>query len=433
MRQTETALDAAVVSAGEELARRRARFEVFARLGESTHLVRDPDGVWRQRHTREVGVACRVARGGEVGFAAAAGSGAKAGREAAQAALGGLLPGADPLPPRQVLGTVSTPPPALRPDPQRQTAFAQELASDLDGSGVRLVQLRTLIGTSATVLATGEGYLARADATGSVVELLLAPPSGPWRHFHFAARDLAEFDPLPLAARAREAALLAVRGSQPPRALADVVLAPAVAAPLVVALAEHVASGGCSLPAGTRPTRVRRAWHLVDERAGPGGLLPLPCDGEGLPARRIELLGQGRIGERLATWADAQRNGLTPGGAVRPSYRHPPTAGPANLVVLATAGTSPQELLNELADGCYLALPAGSVRLDAGSDRFAMRAAAVVIRQGRAVAAHPLVELRGSFRRLLAGLEAVGDDPASFSLTCAVTTPSLLFRRLEIA
>ena len=431
MRQSDPALDAAVASASEELARRRARFEVFARLGESTQFVRSPDGNWLQRHTREVGAACRVARDGKTGFAAAAGTGAKAGREAAQAALASLLPGPDPLPPRRVLGTSPTPP-SPPTDPRQQDAFAHELAAALGGRDVGLVQLRSLVGTSATLLATVDGYLGKASAGGAVVELLLAPPSGPWRHLHFAVRDLGELDPLLLAERAREAALLAVRGSQPPRALADVLLAPAVAAPLVAALANRVATGTGDFAAAPA-TRVSRVWHLVDERAGPGGLLPLPFDGEGLPARRIELLGAGRIGERLATWADGQRDGVEPGGATRPSYRHPPAAGPANLVVLAADAKSPQQLLVALEDGYYLALPAGSVRLDAGSDRFALRAAAVTIRGGRAVATHPLVELRGSFRRLLAGLKAVGNDPASFSLACAVTTPSLLFRHLEIA
>jgi len=429
--RADTALHAAVASASEELARRRARFEVFARLGESTHLVHTSDGSWLERNTREVGVACRVAQGGRTGFAAAAGAGARAGREAAQAALAGLLPGPDPLPPRRALGTVPITPPA-RPALRRQDAFARELAAALDGSGLKLVQLRTLGGSSTALLATGEGYLARTEAAGCVAELLLAPPAGPWRHFHFAAREFGEMDPLALANHAREAALLAVRGTIPPRALTDVLLAPAVAAPLVAALAEHVAAGPGG-PTTAAPPRVSRAWRLVDERAGPNSLLPLPCDGEGLPSRRIELLGAGRIGERLATWAEAERDGVAPGGAVRPSYRHPPAAGPANLVVVAAAPKSPRQLLAELGDGYYLALPAGAVRLEAGSGRFALRAAAVAIRRGRPAAAHPLVELRGSFRRLLAGLSGLGDDPADFSLSCAVTTPSLLFRRLEIA
>jgi hypothetical protein len=85
-----------------------------------------------------------------------------------------------------------------------------------------------------------------------------------------------------------------------------------------------------------------------------------------------------------------------------------------------------------MANGFYLAVPAGAVRVDATEGRFGVQAAAVALQDGKPAATHPLVELRGSFRRLLAGLLAVGADSESFSLGCAVTTPSLLFRRLEI-
>ena len=91
------------------------------------------------------------------------------------------------------------------------------------------------------------------------------------------------------------------------------------------------------------------------------------------------------------------------------------------------------DLLAALENGFYLAVPAGAVRVDAQSGRFSLRAAAVAVRHGTPVAAHPLVDLRGSFRRLLGALAATGGDTESFSLACAVTTPSMFFRRLEIA
>ena len=70
---------------------------------------------------------------------------------------------------------------------------------------------------------------------------------------------------------------------------------------------------------------------------------------------------------------------------------------------------------------------------DLGSGRFALRAAALRIVDGKPTTSFPLVDLRGSFRRVLGALEAVGDEPGSFSLACAVTTPALLLRRLELA
>jgi predicted Zn-dependent protease len=429
----ERTLAAAVQSAAEELTRPGVRFEVFARLGETTHLALNARGAWRRREVREVGVACRVARRGEVGFAAAAGSSARAGSEAARSALAGLLPGVDPLPPRRALGSTPTLLPRYSDAPELE-AFAHALAAAFDGDvGVSLLRLRTLAGTSIATLATGEGHLAHAAATGALVELLVATRHGPWRSFHIAAPDLAALDPAALAERVKETALLAARGTAPRRALADVLLAPAVAAPLVVALAEFVGLRSGRPPRSDREPRVSRAWSLVDERAGPGGLLAQPWDGEGLPARRIELLGGGRLGERLATWGEAQRDRVPAGGAVRASYRHPPAAGPANLVVTPSVTPGVTPLVSRLEEGFYVVMPEGAVHVERGTDRFALRAAAVAVRRGRGVATHPRVELRGSFRRLLAGLVAAGNDAESFSLACAVTTPSLLFHRLEIA
>ena len=424
----------AVHSASEELARRGVRFEVFARLGEHARLVLDQDGGLERRESHELGVACRVSDGGRAGFAAAAGGGARAGRQAALAALDGMLPSPDPLPPREVLGTSGSAlvhPPA---EPAEQEAFASALASAFAeaGSGVTLVQARLLGGISSAAIATGEGFLARAAAGGAVVELLLAPPAGPWRHLHFAAPALADLEPEVLARRAIEAALLATRGGAPDRQLADVLLAPAVAAPLLVALAQHLARETNDDGALAR-ARVSRSWNLVDERPGPAGLLPLPWDGEGLPARRIVLVAGGHLRDRFATWERGQRTGEQPGGAVRPSYRHPPIPGPANLVAFSGTALPQPDLLALLESGFYLALPAGAVRVDLASGRFALRAAAVAVRHGRPAATHPLVDLRGSFRRLLGTLAATGGDAESFSLASAVTTPSLLFRRLEIA
>ncbi len=427
-------LAAALQAASEELARRRVRFEVFVRLGESVRLTRTRDAANERWASRELGVACRVSGRGRSGFGAAAGSAARAGRQAALAAVEAMLPDTDPLPPREILGSSGTSLTHPATDPETREDFAGALLSACGAAApsVRVLQLRLLTGTSNAALATGEGFSARATAGGAAVELLLAPPAGPWRHVHFAAPTLADLDPGTLGRRAVEACLLATRGDPPPRRLADVLLAPSVAAPLVVALAQHLAREWTEVDALAR-ARISRAWELVDERPGPAGLLPLPWDGEGLPSRRIVLAANGRLGERFATWERARRTGERPGGAVRPSYRHRPFPGPANLVVLPAAAARQEDLLARLDGGFYLVLPAGPIRVDHASGRFAMRAAAVSMRRGRAVAAHPLVDLRGSFRRLLAGLAATGGDLESFSLACGVTTPSMLFHRLEIA
>jgi len=425
-------LGPAVHSAVEALQGRRVRFEVFARAGESDLVRCTPGGDWERRRSREVGVAVRVAGDGGAGFAAAAGSGARAGREAATAALAAMVPARDPLPPRELLGVtaVAPPPPAL--DAGEREELARSLAAAIAArGGVDLVELRLLDGRAHSALATGDGFAAAAEAGAASIELLLAPPAGPWRLSRTVLADLRHLDVEPFAARAAEAALLCADGAPPRHQLTDVALSPAVAALLVAALARHLSAGGPA--AAEKRPKISPLWHLLDERAGPEGVLPLPCDGEGFPARAIVLLEGGHARERFASWDDLAESGGRAGGAVRGSYREPPTAGPANLVVRAARPLPQPELLAALDPGCWVDHPAGEVRLDPRSDRFALRAAAVSLAGGRAVAAHPSVELRGSFRRLLAGLAAVGADPASVVLDCAVTTPSLLVRRLEIA
>jgi predicted Zn-dependent protease len=425
-------LGPAVHSAVEALQGSHVRFEVFARAGESDLVRRTPSGDWERRRNREVGVAVRVAGDGKSGFAAAAGSGARAGREAATAALGAMVPARDPLPPRELLGVtaVASPPPPLAAD--ERDALGRSLAAAIAArDGVDLVELRLLDGRTQSALATGDGFAAAAETAAASLELLLAPSAGPWRLLRTALADLRHLEVAPFAARAVEAALLCAEGSPPRHQLTDVVLSPSVAALLVAALARHLSAGG---PAeGERRPKVSALWHLLDERAGPDGVLAQPTDGEGFPARAIVLLADGHARERFASWDDLADRGGRAGGAVRGSYREPPAAGPANLVVRAARPVPQTELLAALEPGFWVDHPAGEVRLDPRSDRFALRAAAVSLTGGRAAAAHPSVELRGSFRRLLSGLAGVGADPASVVLDCAVTTPSLLVHRLEIA
>ena len=421
-------LGPALHSAVEALHGRRLRFEVFARTGETDLVRRTAGGEWERRRSREVGVAVRVAGDGKAGFAAAAGSGARAGHEAASAALAAMVPARDPLPPRELLGVtaVAPPPPLLAADEREALARALAAAVTADGR-VDLVELRLLDGRAQSALRTGEGFVADAAAGAASIELLLAPPAGPWRLLRTALADLRHLEVEPFAERAVEAALLCAEGEAPRHQLADVVLAPAVAAPLVAALARHLSAGS------EHRQRVSALWHLLDERAGPEGILPQPCDGEGFPARSIVLLAGGLLRERFASWDDLADRGGRAGGAVRRSYREPPAAGPANLVVRAARPVPQPELLGALAPGFWVDHPAGEVHLHPSSDRFALRAVAVSLAGGRAVAAHPSVELRGSFRRLLSGLAGVGADPATVALDCAVTTPSLLVHRLEIA
>lgn len=423
----------ALQRAADESARGRGRFEAFAKVGETAVLRWRLGGFEERQHLLEVGVGCRVVVSGKVGFGAAAGSHAAAGREAARLARENLLPGTDPLPPPHLLGITAVPPLPHEGSEDQREHFLIELKNGFtrEARDLHVMEVRLFEGCSTASMLTSEGFTARAPACGCVVEVLIAGSEGPQRLFQRAARTLTELTPHALVRHACETTRLTSRGSVANGGLAEVLLAPAVAAPLVEALSSAIIGG--TLGADGRELRIGKAWHLVDERAGPAGLLPLPFDGEGVASRTLTLLADGRLVGRFGCWADAHRHGIEAGGAVRPTYLTPPSSGPANLVLRSPAAQPLAEILRVVERGYYLAVPVGPLRRDPSSDRFALRAGAVSVRHGCFAAAHPIVELRGSFRRLLAGLVAVGSDPASFSLSCAVTVPTLLLRGFEVA
>lgn len=415
-----------------ELERSGGRFEAFARVGTvEEHRWRAGAG-WERRRSREAGVACRLAIDGRAAFGAAAGSAASAGREAARAAHRSLVPAPDPLPPFDHLGAVTVPDPARASEDGEATSFAERLVTCLTANtaDAAVAEVRVQVGASRSIILTAEGFSAHSAATGVVVEVVALDGGAP-RLFQSASRSLDGLEIEPLAGRVLEVTSLATRGSAPQRRLTDVLLAPPVAARLIDAIAPIVTRPGARirslLPA------VSPIWELWDARSGPDGLTTAGWDGEGIPARAIPVLSRGRLGEPLAAWSDAQRWNVPAGGAVRASYREPPAAGPANLVVRANPPTRAAELLERLTDGYYLVLPLGNPQLDVAGGRFSLAATALAITDGRVAGAHPGVELRGSVGRLLRNLEATGGDATSFSLGCAVTTPSLLVRGLEIA
>lgn len=421
----------AAESAVAVLAGAGRRWEVLTRSSH-TLVLRWWAGGWEERANEESGIACRVATSRASGFAAASGIGARAGRRAAELALGCLLPGPDPLPPPAVLGCTPVPP----EPPSAERAWLRSFGEDLRRAFCRfrevdLLELRMVSGEARNQILTGEGYGATGCLGGGQLEVVVAAREGPARLLQWAGPGFAGFDVDAFAQRAAETVLVYQRGARTGRQLADVLLAPAAAAPMVLALVEQLQHAPTDH--GLRRSNPAPGWHLVDERAGPEGLLPLSFDGEGLPSCAHPLLAEGRIGPHLQSWAEACPSGGGAGCAIRPSYRQAPRGGAANLVVHPHRPRSERELLEQLEDGYWVDLPAGSVRVDATGERFALRVAAVAVKAGRPAFSLPVVELRGTFRRLVGGLAATGLDSQSFSLSAAVTTPSLLFRRLEIA
>ena len=89
----------------------------------------------------------------------------------------------------------------------------------------------------------------------------------------------------------------------------------------------------------------------------------------GAPARRIELIGRGKVGERLATLELAKRHRGRAGGAFRPSYRTPRRPGrrTSSCTPIPPAPAGPH---GQLENSFYVSAPAGLVRVDAAEGRF---------------------------------------------------------------
>lgn len=407
-----------------ELQRTRLRHEVYAKEGE-THFLRWRAGQWQRRHALQAGVACRLAGEGTTAFASAAGVAAAAGRDAARWALASRYPGPDPLPPRWALGVAPVPPPSPAPTMHQLEPFALSLVDELGAVTARIEEIRIAAGWSRALLVSGEGFAGSTTVTGVVVEVQTSHGGLPPTLIHLATPVL-DGDLLP-----RCVALVAQLAgpplplAPPQRGLYDVLVSPSVAGPLLEALVELLQSR----PRGHRG--VAPAWNLSDARNGPDGLLPLPFDGEGIPSRRVALLADGKVGTLPLTWREAGGNIRRAGGAMRASYADPPCGGPANLVMIDGA-LSASELGSRIDDGWRLHSVAGPVRVDRERDCLTIPAAGVRLNRGEAVQAWPRVEMRAGCGRLLAALDAAATDSLSLSLRTAVTTPSLLFRQLEL-
>ena len=160
-------LPPAAESAAAVLAAAGGRWEVLARHSH-TLSVRWGAGGREERTNEESGVACRVTGPRGAGFAAASGRGARAGRQAAEAALHAVLPGPDPLPPVGVLGWSPVPPPPPSATAQRlhEVAARQRHAFERY-AGIELMELRMCSGEAHSHF-TGEGHAAQAHVTGAV-------------------------------------------------------------------------------------------------------------------------------------------------------------------------------------------------------------------------------------------------------------------------
>jgi len=431
--------------AGRDLLARLAdgRWELFAKASDVHTFVRSASFPEQEARIEETGVAVRVTSGGRTGFAAASGLEAAAARHAIEGALASALPQPhDPIPPARLLGSIQPP---ERPGPPAP-GWASFISERLDGriraeSRGLLTPVRISVheGRYAWILTNGEGAVATHQSTACSVTAELAREGwGASRQWVWVS-DPAALDPEELAIRITDRGLLGGHPGSLRSGLWDVLLASEVAAQLLAALAPlFVAGHGRGDALARLLDREGRLASpmltLVDDRSGEHGPLTAPCDGEGLPARRITILEEGVPRHRIASYGDALSAGDPPnGGARRVSYRDPPVSGLANLMVITSDGEPPGRLLEQAPSAVYLTRLLSPVAIDAERNLVRMLASGLRLAGSRPESWHPLLELRCGLGPMLRSVDAVGTDLEWYETAAGyVGAPSLLIRRQPV-
>ena len=157
---------------------------------------------------------------------------------------------------------------------------------------------------------------------------------------------------------------------------------------------------------------------VVDDPLIPEALGSRPCDGEGVRARRLTVVEQGRLGTFLVAAYSARR------------LHHPLTGhdgGSSNLLLLPGTATR-DDLLRELGTG-LLVTDLQGMGVDLASGTWSKGASGFWVEGGQVQFPVQEVTLAGNLREMLAGIRTVGDDPLDESST---SSPSLVIDGLTI-
>lgn len=400
-------LASAVHAAQQVVAGRVETLEVFCRRAESFQLTADRRGPILRREATELGVACRVQKGTFVGFGRASGREHQAGREAARLALGFLSPGQGPLPFSHELGAVPVLSQVGASKDEAEGLFFQ-LAQDSAKQ-----QLTVTLVTSETLFFRSEGFTASWENQLFLVEWQQEVLPGVILAFRRAGRQ-AEDIATPSCLRVLKPGKLASLRRE--RGLLRVLLAPDVAAPLLVSLARK-------LP--PRKGQVAPPWDLWDLRRGRECFLPMACDGEGYPAQNLPVL----VGESIKAPHQQPETSGASRGAVRVPWDAPPAPNPVHL--WQPPPPQPLDPAPPGFEGLMALAPVSEVVME-GDGRFRLLVLAVESHAGE-IGAQGVVVLSGSLTRLSHSLVATFGPQEHVALGCVVSTPWLFFKNLEVS
>jgi predicted Zn-dependent protease len=293
-------------------------------------------------------------------------------------------------------------------------------------------------GSSESELANSRGVSVGFRSRAAALYLEVA---GPWKgsagaSFYLAEREARRFNPVALARQAANRLLLAHEGTAPDRDRGEMLLAPAVATQLLLALLPIlVGPEGQDLARSLRDRSGRIGsprLSVIDDGRYPGGVLEAPVDGEGCPTREVVLIEEGAFRQPLRSWRQASPPDRAVGCIRRPSWRDVPRIGCSHLYLRPAPETPAADLLAAVARGYYLVDTTGGGQFDLQQDRFCLPVCGLVLRQGRADAPVGGAWLCGAISSFLRGIQAVARDLLFLPAKGLIGAPTLLVTGLEL-
>ncbi|HWQ76428.1 MAG TPA: TldD/PmbA family protein [Syntrophomonas sp.] len=170
--------------------------------------------------------------------------------------------------------------------------------------------------------------------------------------------------------------------------------------------------------------------ELVDDGIREGGLASVPFDGEGVPARRNELIRQGVLQGYLYDIYSGRKAGCaSTGSGRRGTFRSLPAIGSSNLMI-SPGRYEPEQMLAGIDRGLLITDVMGLHTANTISGDFSLGASGVLIEGGRLTRPVRGITIAGTLHGLLQEIEALGSDLTFYG---AKVAPSIRFRQLSIA
>jgi PmbA protein len=344
------------------------------------------------------------------------------------------------LPAEPLKGLAS--PTLARVDPERKIDFALEMerrAISLDPRVRRVSEAVYSDGTGQVEIANSRGLSAAYERTVAygVLETIAEQDSEMQSGFAFThGRDTDELD---LAAVVKEAVENAagLLGARPvPTASVPVVLHPHAAAMILGILSSSFSADAVikrrSLLAGKVGQPVAASIvTITDDARLPQGLASRPFDGEGVPARRNELIKGGVLTGYLHNTYTAQRTGTESTGSAVRSYKSVPEVGVSNLV-LKPGELSREALLARVSNGLHVSQLHGLNTVNPVSGEFSLGLQGHWIVNGQLTRPVKELTVAGNVIALLKKVVAVASDLRFMFAGGFCGSPTVLIEELPV-